>query len=211
MSGGLGDDTFYVDDTGDTAVDSVGGGTDIVRTTASFTLSANIENLILDGSSNIDGTGNALVNTMTGNGGNNSLDGQGGDDILKGLGGNDIIIGGTGADILVGGAGADTFVVRQESVRQSHLGGTLEVDTINDLTAGQGDRLDLSAIDADASTAGDQAFHLVAGFTSHAGEMTLSFAGGVTTLQLDVDGDGNTDYRMKITGDVRLDSGGWIL
>jgi hypothetical protein len=41
--------------------------------------------------------------------------------------------------------------------------------------------------------------------------MTLSFSGGVTLLSLDVDGDGSADYRMKIAGDVHLDSGGWIL
>ena len=48
-------------------------------------------------------------------------------------------------------------------------------------------------------------------FTHHAGEMTLAYAAGVTSLQLDVDGDGVTDYRMKISGDVHLDSGGWLL
>ncbi|MDQ0463376.1 Ca2+-binding RTX toxin-like protein [Caulobacter ginsengisoli] len=212
MNGGLGDDTFYVDDSSDTVAEALNQGTDIVRATASFTLSANIENMVLDGSANIDGTGNGLVNAITGNTGDNVIDGQGGDDVLKGLNGNDTLIGGTGGDILVGGAGADTFVVRQESVAQSHLGPfTLEVDTLNDLIAAQGDRLDLSAIDADSTTAGDQAFHLVGAFTSHAGEMTLTFAGGITTLQLDVDGDGATDYRMRITGDVRLDSGGWLL
>jgi Ca2+-binding RTX toxin-like protein len=211
MNGGLGDDTFYVDDLGDTASENSGQGTDIVRTTVSFTLSTNIENLILDGAADINGTGNALANTMTGNGGANTLDGLAGDDILKGQGGNDIIIGGTGADILVGGAGSDTFVIRQESVIQSHLGGALEIDTVNDLAAAQGDKLDLSAIDADSATAGDQAFTLVGAFTHHAAEMTLVFAAGVTTLQLDVDGDGAADYRMKITGDVHLDSGGWIL
>ncbi|MDQ0462607.1 Ca2+-binding RTX toxin-like protein [Caulobacter ginsengisoli] len=211
MAGGLGDDSFYVDDLGDTATENSGEGIDIVRTMVSFTLSANIENLILDGAADTSGIGNGLANTMTGNGGANTLDGLAGDDILKGLGGNDVIIGGTGADILVGGTGADTFVVRQESVIQSHLGGMLEVDTVNDLIAAQSDKLDLSAIDADSTTAGDQAFTLVGAFTSHAGEMTLVFGGGITTLQLDVDGDGAADYRMKITGDVHLDSGGWLL
>ncbi|MDQ0463374.1 Ca2+-binding RTX toxin-like protein [Caulobacter ginsengisoli] len=211
MAGGLGDDTYYVDDLGDTTVEASGEGTDIVRSSLSWVLGANIETLIQEGSANIDGTGNALVNSLNGNGGNNVLEGLAGDDVLKGFGGNDTLIGGTGADILVGGAGADTFLVRQESVRQSHLGGALETDTVNDLTAGQGDRLDLSAIDADSNTAGDQAFSLVSSFTSHAGEMTLVFASGTTTLQLDLDGDGVADYRMKISGNVTGDSGGWVL
>ncbi|MDQ0462301.1 Ca2+-binding RTX toxin-like protein [Caulobacter ginsengisoli] len=208
MTGGLGDDTFYVDDASDTTTEASGQGTDSVRATLNWTLSANIENLIQDGSGNIDGVGNGLANTMTGNGGANSLDGLGGDDLLKGMNGNDTLIGGTGSDIMVGGAGTDTFVIRQESIRTS---GAIEVDTVNDLIAAQSDKLDLSAIDADSITGGDQAFTLVGGFTHHAGEMTLSFGSGVTTLSLDVNGDGVADYRMKISGNVTGDSGGWVL
>ncbi|MDQ0463370.1 Ca2+-binding RTX toxin-like protein [Caulobacter ginsengisoli] len=208
MTGGLGDDTFYVDDAGDTTVEASGQGSDTVRATASVTLAANIENLVLEGVGNIDGTGTSAINAMTGNAGANMLDGLAGDDVLKGMNGDDFLIGGTGSDIMVGGAGADTFVIRQESI---HVSGPIEIDTVNDLLAGQGDRLDLSAIDADSSTGGDDAFHLVGSFSHQAGEMTLSFAGGITTLQLDVNGDGLADYRMKISGDVHLDSGGWLL
>jgi Ca2+-binding RTX toxin-like protein len=211
MTGGLGDDTYYVDDAGDTTVELAGQGTDLIRASLSWIMGGNIENMLLDGSGNIDGTGNDLINAITGNAGNNTLDGGAGDDVLKGGNGADILIGGAGSDILVGGAGADTFTVLQASVRQSHLGGILEVDTVNDLIAAQGDRLDLSAIDADSNAAGDQAFTLVGNFSHHAGEMTLSFSAGITLLTLDVDGDGSADYRMKISGDVHLDSGGWIL
>jgi Ca2+-binding RTX toxin-like protein len=211
MTGGLGDDTYYVDDAGDTTVELAGQGTDLIRASISWVMGGNIENMVLDGSGNINGAGNGLVNAITGNGGANTLDGQGGDDVLKGGNGDDILIGGAGSDILVGGAGLDIFVVQQASVIQSHLGGTVEVDTVNDLTKAQGDRIDLSAIDADANTGGDQAFHLVSNFSHAAGEMTLSFSAGITLLSLDVDGDGSADYRMKISGDVHLDSGGWIL
>ncbi|MDQ0462345.1 Ca2+-binding RTX toxin-like protein [Caulobacter ginsengisoli] len=208
MTGGLGDDTFYVDDVGDTTAEAAGQGTDIVRATVTFTLAANIETLILEGSGNIGGVGNGLVNAMTGNAGNNSLDGGAGDDVLKGMNGDDTLIGGAGADILVGGAGADTFVVTAASVRTS---GAVETDTVNDLIKAQGDRLDLSAIDADVSTGADDAFHLVGGFTHHAGEMTLTLSGGNTLLALDVDGDGRADYRMTLAGNVTGDSGGWLL
>jgi Ca2+-binding RTX toxin-like protein len=211
MTGGLGDDTYYVDSVGDTTIELSGEGSDVVHAAINWTLAANTEILIQDGVGNINGTGNGLVNAMNGNAGANVLDGAAGDDVLKGFNGNDTLIGGAGADILVGGAGADTFVVRQESVIQSHLGGTVEVDTVNDLTTAQGDKLDLSAIDADSSTGADDAFHLVGSFSHHAGEMTLSFSAGITLLSLDVDGDGSADYRMKISGDVHLDSGGWIL
>ncbi|MDQ0463385.1 Ca2+-binding RTX toxin-like protein [Caulobacter ginsengisoli] len=208
MTGGLGDDTYYVDDAGDTTTEASGQGADTVHAGLTWTLAANIETLIQDGSANIDGTGNGSANTLMGNGGANTLDGGAGDDVIKAGLGNDILIGGTGADILVGGGGLDIFVVTQASI---HTSGPIEVDTVNDLIAGQGDKLDLSAIDADSLTAGDQAFHLVGGFTHHAGELTLTVAGGTTTLQLDVDGDGRADYRMMISGNVTGDSGGWLL
>jgi Ca2+-binding RTX toxin-like protein len=208
MTGGLGDDVFYVDDAGDTTVEAGGQGTDTVHAGVTFTLAANIETLIQDGASNIDGTGNGLANTLMGNGGNNRLDGGAGDDVIKAGNGNDVLIGGTGSDVLVGGAGADAFVITAASI---HTSGAIETDTVNDLIKAQGDILDLSAIDADVSTGADDAFHLVGGFTHHAGELTLTLAGGNTLLALDVDGDGRADYRMTISGNVTGDSGGWLL
>eukprot|EP01035_Chromulina_nebulosa_P032826 gene32826-biopygen21209 len=86
MSGGTGDDTFIVNDLGDMASDSVGGGLDHVLSTVSFTLSANIENLtLLDGGAptSIDGTGNALNNVIIGTSGANILSGLAGNDTLS--------------------------------------------------------------------------------------------------------------------------------
>lgn len=93
MAGGLGHDTYIVDNIGDVARETASAGTDLVQSTVAFTLGANIENLTLTGTSNIAGTGNALVNVLTGNQGNNILDG------------------GTGADAMAGGLGSDTYVV----------------------------------------------------------------------------------------------------
>lgn len=215
MTGGAGDDTYYVDDAGDTTVEASGSGTDTVRATVSWTLSVNVENLVLDGSGDINGTGNSGANAITGNGGANVLDGGDGDDVIKAGDGADTLTGGLGNDVLVGGNGADTFVVTQASVFSSKVpaGRSLETDVINDLSKAQGDKLDLSAIDADSATAGDQAFSLVGAFGKHAGEMTLTYVAlsNTTLLQLDTDGDGKADYQMKIAGDVHLDSGGWIL
>ena len=102
MLGGVGDDTFYVADAGDTVTELAGEGTDEVRTIlASYTLGSNVENLRFTGTGTFTGTGNSLDNTLTGGSGN---------DTLSGGTGNDTIKGGLGADTISGGQGDDTYL-----------------------------------------------------------------------------------------------------
>lgn len=97
MTGGKGDDTYIVDTVGDTAVEANNGGTDLVISSVSFTLGNYVENLVLNGSNALNGTGNALANTLVGNDGNNVLDGK------------------TGVDSFAGGLGDDTYVLDKEA------------------------------------------------------------------------------------------------
>ncbi|ESQ77694.1 Calx-beta domain-containing protein [Asticcacaulis sp. AC402] len=80
MTGGAGNDTYVVGATSDVVIEAAAEGSDTVRSSVTFTLAANLENLVLTGLGNIKGTGNGLNNTLTGNDGINTLSGGAGDD-----------------------------------------------------------------------------------------------------------------------------------
>jgi Ca2+-binding RTX toxin-like protein len=122
MLGGSGNDTYVVNVTGDRVFETTtsssttdAGGIDTVQSLVSFNLDANagvrfVERLTLTGTAAVNGTGNALNNTLTGNSGNNILNG------------------GIGSDALTGGSGADTFVFNTAL-------GTSNVDRITDFNS----------------------------------------------------------------------------
>ncbi len=101
MAGGTGNDT-YVYDGADVIVENANEGTDTVESAFTFSLAGtNLENLLLTGTGQINGTGNAANNVITGNSAINNLSGGAG---------NDIINGGLGSDVISLGAGLDTLV-----------------------------------------------------------------------------------------------------
>jgi Ca2+-binding RTX toxin-like protein len=108
MVGGLGDDWYTVDNAGDRVVEHAASGMDTVRSTVSYTLQDNVENLELLGSA-ASATGNAEANGLTGNDAANVLDGKAGNDTLIAGGGDDTLYGGEGSDIFFGQAGADVM------------------------------------------------------------------------------------------------------
>jgi len=95
LLGGAGDDIYGVDQAGDLVTEQANDGIDLVQSSASYTLGANVENLTLTGIGAIDGTGNELTNVLTGNSAAN------------------VLTGGAGTDTLLGGAGDDTYGVDQ--------------------------------------------------------------------------------------------------
>ncbi|WP_223488583.1 M10 family metallopeptidase C-terminal domain-containing protein [Pseudomonas sp. A-RE-19] len=91
MTGGDGNDIYVVDNAFDRVVETNTSTSqiDTVQASVSWTLGANLENLVLTGVSNINGTGNERHNFITGNAANNVLDGAAGDDSMSGGDGND--------------------------------------------------------------------------------------------------------------------------
>ncbi len=102
LFGGTGDDTYIIDNVGDVVTENINEGTDTVQASLTHTLGANVENLVLTGTTAINGTGNALDNVITGNSAAN---------VLTGGSGNDTLNGGAGADTLIGGTGDDIYII----------------------------------------------------------------------------------------------------
>lgn len=128
---------------------------------------------------------------LLGSAGADLLRGEFGSDTIDGRAGADMITGGSGADALTGGAGSDTFIFK--ALSDSTLA---QRDAILDFSHAEGDRIDLSAIDAIAGGI-DDPFHLENGFSGAAGELLLrSLGGGQYEVLGDVDGDGAADFAL---------------
>jgi Ca2+-binding RTX toxin-like protein len=186
-----------------------GAGTD---TASWFTSMAGVSvNLVSGIGSSGEAQGDTLVGieNLTGSQGNDSLVGNAGANALNGSAGNDALTGAGGKDTLTGGLGADRFVYG--NVVQSPVGAG--ADAITDFSRAQGDRIDLSAIDADATAAGNQAFRFISGglYTGHAGELRFAQANGVTTIAGDVNGDKVSDFHIILTGTIALVAGDFVL
>ncbi len=148
------------------------------------------------------GSGN---DTVQGDAGNDLLFGEEGADSLAGGLGADTLEGGAGADTLSGGAGADTFMFRA-----ADLGAT---DRILDFSRIDGDKINLSAIDANLAAAGDQRFAFIGSntFSKAAGELRAVVSNGNTTLMGDTNGDGVADFQVVVVGGGTLQTADIIL
>ncbi|MVW87878.1 calcium-binding protein [Pseudomonas sp. PB101] len=140
-------------------------------------------------------TGSNFNDSLTGNTAANTLIGGAGNDVLNGGTGNDLLIGGVGVDQLTGGVGADRF----DFDALSEMGlGTLR-DVIGDFKTAEGDKIDLSTLDANVATAVNDAFSFI-GANAFSANATgqVRFAGGV--LFGSTDADTAAEFEISLVG-----------
>jgi VCBS repeat-containing protein len=161
--------------------------------------------------------GTAGADTVYGQAGDDEIAGAGGadvlfggadDDTLDGGAGNDVLVGGAGRDDLTGGDGADIFRFYLPSESDS-----LRFDRIRDFDRSQGDRIDLSAIDANTVLGGNDAFSLVAAFTGSAGQLVGGSTASGYLVRGDVNGDAVADFaiEVRLVGATSLTAADFIL
>ena len=236
--GGDGNDTYIVDASDISIREAVRGGIDEVRSTVSYSLGGNLENLVLLGGRDINGRGNGADNSLTGNGGDNVLRGQAGNDEIRagdgddrlvggrgndrmfGDNGNDRVIGGSGNDRLVGGDGDDRLI--GGGGRDIMLGGrgndVFVFNRVNDSPdGGSADRINdfeigIDRIDLSGLVAPEIAYVGSSGFTgSGSAEVMVTTSAGNTIVRVDVDGDGTSDMRFNLINVTGVTEGDFIL
>jgi Ca2+-binding RTX toxin-like protein len=180
LIGGLGNDLYVVDNIGDVVVEGAAAGTDTIQSSVTYLLGANVENLALSGTADIDAIGNSLANTLTGNSGNNILNGGGGADTMIGGLGDDLYVVDNVGDVVTENAnvGIDTV--------QTALTYTLSANVENLKQTGS------AAINGIGNT-------LANTLTGNSGNNVLNGGGGADTL---IGGLGDDLYVIDNIGDV---------
>ena len=196
MEGGKGNDEYFVDSTKDIVSEKANEGFDTVFATFSYTLGANLEQLVLDTGDDIDGTGNTLDNEHLRRIRNEQAgwrrrqrlthDGNG-DDTLIGGAGNDTLNGGEGDDAMSGGAGDDTYFVDDAGDKVTEL-------------AGQGNDTIRTERSIDLSVEGAHVENVVAGLIKN----YIIIGNGLNNFLLAEEGDNTLDGKA---GNDTLSSG----
>ncbi|GAA0652651.1 peroxidase family protein [Brevundimonas lenta] len=227
MTGGGGGDRYYVDNLGDTVVETTGGGLDVVYASASWTLAGgvDVEQLRANyaGPSGITLIGNELANTIIGGLAADILNGGLGADVILGGAGADTLIGGSGAvNVLQGGAGDDVYILTAadtvvelagegvDTVQTNLISRTLGANLENLLYNGAGNFTGVGNALANVMTgaAGDDTLSGRGGNDSlegGAGSDTANYASAAGAVAVDIalqtasaDGDGGVDTFTSI-------------
>jgi Ca2+-binding RTX toxin-like protein len=165
LVGGSGNDAFVVNSASDVVQDTSATATNILSSSVSYTLVANVNRLILTGTAALVGTANSGNDTLTAN--------TGADTLISGAG--------AAVDSLVGGTGANLFVVNNAS-DIVNVGSTHGVDTIQSSVSYTASanvaNLTLTGTSALAGTGNSLAGTIIA----NTGNDTLTAGSGADTL-----------------------------
>jgi Ca2+-binding RTX toxin-like protein len=157
--------------------------------------------------------------TLNGGHDNDQLFGSYHDDILNGGDGDDWLSGGHGQDTLIGGIGADTFVVNTIHFVGTPDSTVADPDYITDFSHAQGDRIDVSLLDANGWFAGNQSFTFIgtAAFTGVAGQLRYEIIDlkpgytDYTRVTGDMNGDGAADFQINAAGQIAFVAADFVL
>ena len=191
MAGGTGDDVYVVDIATDVVTEAASAGIDRVESLITYTLGANVENLVLAGTTAINATGNTLANTLTGNAAANVLNGGAGADTMSGGLGDDIYVVDNVADVVTEAASAG--IDRIDTSITTTLGANVENLTLTGTTAINGTGNTLNNV-----ITGNSGANVLNG---GAGNDTLTDAGGANVF---IGGAGNDTLNVTSTGIDRI-------
>ena len=185
MAGGAGSDLYFVDNAGDIITEAASPTDyDVARLSVSWTLTAGAEvEQLRSFGTGLSITGNALDQRIIGDAGINILTGRGGRDLIE------------------GGAGADIFRLATASDSTVSYPGR---DWWYDWSQSQGDRIDVSVMQAGQSLIGTSAF------TNAAGQIRYQTLGYYSTVFGDLDGNGAADWAVDIAGVAVLTNADFI-
>ena len=186
MTGGAGNDAYFVDNISDQTIENPGEGNDTVFSTVDFRLSANIDNLILQGGADLQAYGNSAVNALFGNAGSNILDG------------------GAGADAMTGGAGNDAYFVdniSDQTIENPGEGNDTVFSTVDFRLSANVDNLILQG-GADLQAYGNSAVNALFG---NAGSNILDGGAGADAM---TGGAGNDAYFVDNISDQTIENPG---
>ncbi|MGK9237338.1 hypothetical protein KXS07_36950, partial [Inquilinus limosus] len=214
LSGGDGNDTLE----GRGGPDVLAGGEGVDTASYAGSVSGVQVDLGLGVAVGGDAEGDRLsgIEEVVGSAWNDMLVGDAGDNRLIGGGGDDVLVGGAGRDLLDGGSGADRFVL---TAAGDSLPGEEVRDFIYDFNQAEGDKIDLSQIDADGDAGnGETAFTFIGSdrFSGEEGEIgwyhqSFWWEDDYTIVQGDIDGDKEPDFEIYLADRVYLTAGDFIL
>ena len=212
MQGRLGDDQYFVDNIGDLVIETAGQGYDIVRASASFTLTtgAEIEAFTTtnhSGTAAINLTGNEFGQYILGNDGNNNIDGKAGADRLEGRLGDDQYFVDNAGDMLAELAGQGYDIVRASTSITLTAGA--EIEALTTTNHGGTAAIDLTGNEFAQTILGNEGANVING---GAGNDALTGGGGAdaflfnTALNQSTNVDTIMDFAVAVD-QVRLEKG----